>query len=198
MNPSYVAASITHTVYEKLTEYLVTPFTNIFFILVIIIMFVNAYMFRKLWKIKKRDYMLISNIVVIGIYFVFSVMSAILVSRLGPHGTLKADDCDKMYMLIPRTLFIITAVINLIYFIINIYTKLKKDKEYEETLKRGYYAEKEERPEIEETPKEKKHIDLSSISGNIKEKIDTESIKEKLDDAVETVKSFIDKKGNKE
>ena len=198
MNPSYIAASITHTVQEKLTEYLITPFTNLFVILILIIMFVNIYMFRKLWKMKKRDYMLITNVTVIGIYAVFSVISAVLVSRLGPHGTLKADDCDTLYMFIPRTLFVITAVVNIVYFIVNIYIKLKKDKEYEETVKRGYYAEEKESIEDDDEPKERKHIDLSGFSENIKEKIDTDSIKEKVDSAVETVKSFIDKKVNKE
>ena len=37
MNPSYIAASITHTVQEKLTEYLITPFTNLFVILILVI-----------------------------------------------------------------------------------------------------------------------------------------------------------------
>lgn len=197
MNPGYVAASITHTVQGKLTEYLITPFTNLFVILILIIMFVNIYMFRKLWKMKKRDYMLITNVTVIGVYAVFSVISAVLVSRLGPHGTLKADDCDTLYMFIPRALFVITAVVNIVYFIVNICIKLKKDKEYEETVKRGYYAE-ESIKEDDDEPKERKHIDLSGISENIKEKIDTDSIKEKVDSAVETVKSFIDKKVNKE
>ena len=197
MNPSYIAASITHTVQEKLTEYLITPFTNLFVILVLVIMFVNIYMFRKLWKMKKRDYMIITNVTVIGVYAVFSVISAVLVSRLGPHGTLKADDCDTLYMFIPRALFVITAVVNIVYFIVNICIKLKKDKEYEETIKRGYYAE-ESIKEDDDEPKERKHIDLSGFSENIKEKIDTDSIKEKVDSAVETVKSFIDKKVNKE
>lgn len=197
MNPSYIAASITHTVQEKLTEYLITPFTNLFVIFILIIMFVNIYMFRKLWKMKKRDYMLITNVTVIGVYAVFSIISAVLVSRLGPHGTLKADDCDTLYMFIPRALFVITAVVNIVYFIVNICIKLKKDKEYEETVKRGYYAE-ESIKEDDDEPKERKHIDLSGFSENIKEKIDTDSIKEKVDSAVETVKSFIDKKVNKE
>lgn len=197
MNPSYIAASITHTVQEKLTEYLITPFTNLFVILILVIMFVNIYMFRKLWKMKKRDYMIITNVTVIGVYAVFSVISAVLVSRLGPHGTLKADDCDTLYMFIPRALFVITAVVNIVYFIVNICIKLKKDKEYEETIKRGYYAE-ESIKEDDDEPKERKHIDLSGFSENIKEKIDTDSIKEKVDSAVETVKSFIDKKVNKE
>lgn len=197
MNPSYIAASITHTVQEKLTEYLITPFTNLFVILILVIMFVNIYMFRKLWKMKKRDYMIITNVTVIGVYAVFSVISAVLVSRLGPHGTLKADDCDTLYMFIPRVLFVITAVVNIVYFIVNICIKLKKDKEYEETIKRGYYAE-ESINEDDDEPKERKHIDLSGFSENIKEKIDTDSIKEKVDSAVETVKSFIDKKVNKE
>ena len=188
MNPSYIAASITHTVQEKLTEYLITPFTNLFVILILVIMFVNIYMFRKLWKMKKRDYMIITNVTVIGVY---------AVSRLGPHGTLKADDCDTLYMFIPRALFVITAVVNIVYFIVNICIKLKKDKEYEETIKRGYYAE-ESIKEDDDEPKERKHIDLSGFSENIKEKIDTDSIKEKVDSAVETVKSFIDKKVNKE
>ena len=197
MNPSYIAASITHTVQEKLTEYLITPFTNLFVILILVIMFVNIYMFRKLWKMKKRDYMIITNVTVIGVYAAFSVISAVLVSRLGPHGTLKADDCDTLYMFIPRALFVITAVVNIVYFIVNICIKLKKDKEYEETIKRGYYAE-ESIKEDDDEPKERKHIDLSGFSENIKEKIDTDSIKEKVDSAVETVKSFIDKKVNKE
>lgn len=197
MNPSYIAASITHTVQEKLTEYLITSFTNLFVILILVIMFVNIYMFRKLWKMKKRDYMLITNVTVIGVYAVFSVISAVLVSRLGPHGTLKADDCDTLYMFIPRALFVITAVVNIVYFIVNICIKLKKDKEYEETVKRGYYAE-ESIKEDDYEPKERKHIDLFGMSENIKEKIDTDSIKEKVDSAVETVKSFIDKKVNKE
>lgn len=197
MNPSYIAASITHTVQEKLTEYLITPFTNLFVILILVIMFVNIYMFRKLWKMKKRDYMIITNVTVIGVYAVFSVISAVLVSRLGPHGTLKADDCDTLYMFIPRALFVITAVVNIVYFIVNICIKLKKDKEYEETIKRGYYAEGSIKEDDDE-PKERKHIDLSGFSENIKEKIDTDSIKEKVDSAVETVKSFIDKKVNKE
>ena len=197
MNPSYIAASITHTVQEKLTEYLITPFTNLFVILILVIMFVNIYMFRKLWKMKKRDYMIITNVTVIGVYAVFSVISAVLVSRLGPHGTLKADDCDTLYMFIPLALFVITAVVNIVYFIVNICIKLKKDKEYEETIKRGYYAE-ESIKEDDDEPKERKHIDLSGFSENIKEKIDTDSIKEKVDSAVETVKSFIDKKVNKE
>lgn len=195
MNPSYVAADITHTVPERLSAYLISPLTNLLVIVTLVIMFVNVYMFRKLWKMKKRDYMLVTNIIVIGIYIVFSIISSVLVSRLGPHGTLTKDDCDYIYMLIPRVLFLITAFINIIYFISNICVKYKKDKEYEETVKRGYFAEE---TREEKQPKEEKHFDLSSVTENIKEKIDVEEIKEKVSDFTENIKEVINKKVNKE
>jgi len=199
MNPEYIAAHLVHTIPEKLSEYFLEPFTNFGIIICLIIMFTNIYMFRKLWKIKRRDYMLITNIAAIGTYIVFGIISAVLVSRLGPHGTLTIDDCDKIYMLIPRTFFIIVAVINIIYFIINLVTKLNKDKEYNETLKRGYFAE--DNREIETEEKETKntnHIDISSLVGNIKEKIDIDEIKDKVNNITEDVKDIINKKSKSE
>lgn len=195
MNPSYIAASITHTVPERLTTYLISPLTNLLVIFALVIMFVNVYMFRKLWKMKKRDYMLVANVTVICIYVVFSIITAVLVSRLSPHGTLTKDDCDSVYMFIPRMLFLITAGINVIYFIANIYTKFKKDKEYEKTVQRGYYAEE---TREEKQPKEEKHFELSSVTENIKEKIDVEKIKEKVNNLTENVKEIINNKINKE
>ena len=141
MNPQYMSASFVHTVPEKLSEYFIYPFTNIFIIISLVMMFANVYMFRKLRKIKKRDYIEVLNLFTIGIYIVFSIISSVLVSRLGPHGTLMTDDCDRIYMIIPRTLFVFVAIVNVIFFVVNILTKLKKDKEYKETNERGYFAE---------------------------------------------------------
>lgn len=181
MNPEFVAANYVHTIPEKLTEYFVSTLSNFFVILILIIMFANIYMFRKLRKIWKKDYIEVINIFTIGIYIMFSILSAILVSRLGPHGTLTVDDCDKVYMFIPKTLFTLVAAVNIIYFVINIITKLKKDNEYKENEERGYFAEK----EIGEETKERKlnihnHIDVSSVIDNIKDKVSdiTEDIKE--------------------
>ncbi len=150
MNPQYVAANEVHTIPEKLSEYLIEPFTNFGILICLIIMFANIYMFRKLWKIKRRDYIEVINLFTIGIYIVFSIISAVLVSRLGPHGVLLEDDCDKAYMTFPRALFSIVIAINIIYFVINLVTKLKKDKEYSENVKRGYFAEEKENVETEE------------------------------------------------
>lgn len=199
MNPEYIAANLVHTIPEKLSEYFLEPFTNFAVIICLIIMFANIYMFRKLWNIKRRDYMLVTNIATIGIYIVFGIISAVLVSRLGPHGTLTIDDCDKMYMFIPRTLFTIVTVINIIYFIINLVTKLKKDKEYNETVKRGYFAEDNRELETEEKEKQStNHIDISSLVGNIKEKIDIDEIKDKVNNITENVKDIINKKSKNE
>ena len=195
MNPEYIAANLVHTIPEKLSEYFLEPFTNFIVIFCLTMMFANVYMFRKLRNIKARDYMLVINIVTIGIYSVFGIISAVLVSRLEPHGTLTLDDCDKTYMFIPRTLFVIVSVINSIYFIVNLITKLKKDKEYNETVKRGYYAEENHLRQTEDKEnKHTNHIDMSSFVDNIKEKIDIEGIKDKVNHITEDVKDIINSK----
>jgi len=199
MNPEFIAANYVHTVPQKLEEYFIEPFYNISIILILVIMFTNVYMFRKLRKIRKRDYIEVVNLFTLGIYAIFSIISAILVSRLGPHGKLAVDDCDKLYMFIPRMLFIIVAIVNIIYFVINIVTKLKKDKEYKETEERGYFAEEKTREEIEEKhSNQHNHIDASSFIDNIKEKFDMDSIKDKVNNITEDIKEIINSKLNKD
>ena len=203
MNPEYIAAGFVHTIPERLSEYFLEPLTNIFIILILIIMFANTYMLRKLWKIKTKDYMTIINIVTVGIYSVMAIISSVLVSRLGPHGKVALDDCDKAYMSIPRLLFIVVAIINIIYFIVNICTKAKKNKEYKETLERGYYAEDTTNDDYEKTEKkssEHKNImdSVSSLAEEIKEKVDFDGIKDKVSQVTEDVKELINKKNDKE
>lgn len=199
MNPEFVAANYVHTIPEKLSEYFMEPFTNFIVILILVIMFTNIYMFRKLRKIRKRDYIEVLNICTLGIYAVFAIISSVLVSRLGPHGTLTVDNCDKVYMLIPKTLFSIVAIINVIYFVINIITKLKKDKEYKETEARGYFAEERTSKETEE--KEEKYrnsINVTSFIDNIKEKIDVDEIKDKVSNITENIKEIVNSKTKKD
>lgn len=188
MNPEYMAAGITHTIPEKLFEYFAYPLTNIFIILILVIMFANPYMLRKLWRIKTKDYITVLNVIAIGIYCVVSVISAVLVSRLGLHGTLAADDCDKMYMMIPRGLFVIAAVINIIEFVMGIISKVNKDKEYEENVKRGYFA--------EEDNKRQKTVDFKNILDSISSL--TEDVKDKVNQVTEDVKDLINNRNNKE
>ena len=196
MNSQYIAAGFVHTIPNKLGEYFIEPFSNILIILSLIIMFSNIYMFRKLRKIKFRDYIELANIITIGIYIVFAVISAALVSRLGPHGNLYIDDCDLKYMFIPRTLFVIVAIINVICFIINIVTKVKKDKEYRETQERGYFAE--ERTDEEKQIQAHNHINVSSFIDNIKEKIDVDGIKDKVNSVTEEIKDMVNIKKDKD
>ncbi len=198
MNPEYLAASTVHTIPEKLEEYFLLPFTNFLVILIIIIMFSNVYMFRKLWKIKSKDYITLINLITIGIYVVFGIISSVLVSRLGPHGTLRADDCDTVYMFIPRAMFVIVSIINIIYFIINIFTKLKKDKEYKETLERGYFAEENKNDTNEDSENHKtNNVNIPSFIDNIKEKVDIDEIKSKVNHVTENVKDLINRKNDK-
>ena len=117
MNPDFVAAGFVHTIPEKLYEYFMQPLTNITVILVLVIMCANTYMFKKLWKIRTKDYMIIINMLTLGIYLFMGIISAVLVSRLGPHGKISIDDCDKLYMTIPRVIFFIVAAINIVYFV---------------------------------------------------------------------------------
>lgn len=186
MNPQYISAGFIHTVPGKLMEYFVYPFTNISIIISLVMMFANVYMFRKLRKIKKRDYIEVLNLFTIGIYIVFSIISAVLVARLGPHGTLTLDDCDKGYMFIPKTLFIVVAIVNVIFFIVNILTKLKKDKEYRKTNERGYFAEEKTSEDIEEHG--------GNFIDNIKNKFDVDEIKDKVNNITEDIKNIINSK----
>lgn len=197
MNPEFVAASYVHTVPEKLTEYFVEPWTDFGIVLILIIMFANIYMFRKLRKIKRRDYIEIVNLFTIGIYSVCSIISAILVSRLGPHGKLVADDCDKIYMFFPRTLFTIVAIVNVICFVINIWTKLKKDKEYKKAKERGYFAEETSEKKEKQTEAHN-HIDTSSFIDNIKEKFDMDGIKDKVNNITDDIKEIVNSKIKKD
>ena len=199
MNPEFVAATYIHTVPEKLAEYFIKPFTNIGIILILVIMFANIYMFKKLRKIRRRDYVEVVNLFTIGIYSMFSIISAILVSRLGPHGTLTTDDCDNIYMFIPKTLFLVIAILNIIYFVINIITKLKKDKEYKDAEERGYFAEEKAIEKTEEKQSEThNNIDISSFIDNIKEKIDMDSIKDKVNNITEDIKEMVNSKIKKD
>lgn len=195
MNPEFVAISITHTVGEKLSEYFIEPFTNVGILFILVVMITNSYMFKKLRKIKSNDYIIIINMITISIYCICSAISAVLVSRLGPHGMLKTDDCDTMYMAFPRLLFIIVSIINIACFVINIVNKIKKDKEYKETIERGYFAEEQNNNNFKQT-KEKSHIDLSSYVENIKENIEDLEIKDKVNKVTESVKYLVNK--NKE
>lgn len=205
MNPEYIAAGFVHTIPERLSEYFLEPLTNIFIILILIIMFANTYMLRKLWKIKTKDYITLVNVITLGIYSVMSIISAVLVSRLGPHGKVALDDCDKLYMTIPRVLFWIVAIVNIVYFIVNICTKARKDKEYEKTIERGYYAEEEtssvdDKNEVKSS--EEKNINIMdsilSFTENIKERVDLEEIKDKINQVTEDVKDLINKKNDKD
>lgn len=196
MNPEFIAADYTHTIPEKLNEYFIKPFTDFRIVLVLIIMFANVYMFRKLRKIKKRDYIEIINLFTLGIYTVISIISAVLVSRLGPHGKVAVDLCDAKYMTIPIILFILVAILNTIYFVINIVTKLKKDKEYKEVEERGYFAE--EKTREEKQFEERNHIDVSSFIDNIKDKMDMESIKDKVNNITEDIKEMVNSKIKKD
>lgn len=199
MNPEYISAGIVHTVSERLYAYFLTPLTNILIVFVLIIMIVNGYMFKKLRKIKTKDYMTVVNMITLGVYFVFSVITSVLVSRLGPHGTLAVDDCDKTYMFVPRTLFIVVAIVNVVYCIIDVVTKIKKDREYKETEERGYYTERQEANDEQEDYL-KRHemkasgIDLNSFAENIKSKIDIDKVKNKVNEFTENVKDMINKK----
>ena len=203
MNPGFMAAGYVHTIPEKLVEYFAKPFTNLFVIFVLVIMFANTYMFKKLWKIKAKDYMIVINIVTIGIYVFMAVISAVLVSRLGPHGNLKGDDCDLGYMFIPRICFYVVSAINILYFVINLFTKLKKDKYEQDTIKRGYFAEEneetgdEEGSEKLEDKKSNINLDISSIAKNIKDKIDLESVKDKVSEFTDNVRDLINKKNDR-
>ena len=207
MNPEYVAANFVHTIPEKLTEYLLEPFTDIFVILVLIIMFANMYMLKKLWKIKARDYITILNVLTLCVYISVSIISAVLVSRLGPHGVLAKDECDKFYMILPRALFLITAIINVIECIMNIFTKIKKDKEYKETVERGYFAEEttNENNEKKETENKSQSANKLNIVDNItsfaeelKDRIDIDGIKSKVNQGIEDLKELINKRNDKE
>ena len=203
MNPEYISAGITHTIPEKLFEYFVTPFTDWYVVLMLIIMFANMYMLKKLRKIRARDYITLINIITLGIYFVFSIISAVLVCRLGPHGNLKLDLCDSKYMLFPILLFYLVGVINIIECIVNVVTKIKKDKKYNETMQRGYYAEENERYSDDEeesnSASQKNIIDsISSFAENVKEKINVDGIKDKVNQVTEDVKDLINNKNNKD
>lgn len=195
MNPQYIAAGFVHTIPNKLGEYFIGPFSNILVILSLIIMFSNIYMFRKLRKIKFRDYIELANVITIGIYIVFAVISAVLVSRLGPHGNLYIDDCDLKYMFIPRTLFVIVAIINVICFVINIVTKIMKDNKEKETISRGYYAEENENRQTNEN---KRNENVSSFIDNIKQKIDVDVIKDKVNSVTEDIKDMVNSKIKKD
>lgn len=205
MNPDYVFAGSTHTISEKLVEYLIEPFSSISVILIIIVMFSNTYILRKLWKIKEKDYVTLLNIITLGIYVSMSIISAVLVSRLGPHGTLNIDDCDTKYMFLPKILFNIVAVINIIVFIIGMFTKIQKNIEYNKTVKRGYYAEAKEKDinnekKTKPNPKNEKSM-LDSIALFIKkqaEKIDEQKIKEKVNQFANILRNLINRIGNKE
>lgn len=198
MNPQYMAAGFVHTVPEKLSEYFLEPFTDVFVVISLIAMITNIYMFRKLRKIKKRDYIEIINLFTIGIYAVVSIISSVLVSRLGPHGNLYKDDCDYIYMIFPKALFMIVAIINVIYFVINIVTKFKKDKEYKETVERGYFAEERKREETYEDKEKTNHINGMSFIDNIKDKIDMDKIKDKISNIAEDAKEMINSKLKKD
>lgn len=205
MNLEYVAAGFVHTIPDKLSEYFLEPLTNIFTILILIIMFANTYMLRKLWKIKTKDYITLINTITLGIYSVISIISAVLVSRLGPHGKVAADECDFTYMVIPRGLFCIVAIINVLYFITNIFTKVKKDKEYKETVERGYYAEETSNKFTTEDDSQPKSVNqrniihnISSFAEDIKEKVDFDSIRDKVSQVTEDVKDLINNRNNKE
>lgn len=191
MNPEFIAANYVHTIPEKLTEYFIEPFTDFRIVLALIIMFANVYMSRKLRRIKRRDYLEIINLFTVGIYCVCSIISAVLVSRLGPHGKVAVDLCDAKYMTIPIILFIIVSIINVVCFIINIITKLKKDKECAETIERGYFAE-------EKTYEEKNHHVNASFLGNIKDKIDIDGVKDKVTSITEDIKEMVNSKIKKD
>lgn len=198
MNPQYMAAGFVHNIPGKLSEYFLNPFTNILVIISLIAMLANVYMFRKLRKIKKRDYIEVINLFTLGIYAVFSIISSVLVSRLGPHGNLYKDDCDYMYMILPRTLFMIVATLNVIYFVINIITKLIKDKEYDETVKRGYFAEDKKREKANEDKEKANHINRKSFIDNIKDKFDMDEVKDKVNNITEDIKEIINSKLKKD
>ena len=191
MNPQYIAAGFVHTIPDKLGEYFIEPFSNILVILSLVIMFSNVYMFRKLRKIKYRDYIELANLITIGIYIVFAIISAVLVSRLGPHGNLYVDDCDLKYMFLPRTLFIIIAIINVICFVINIITKIVKDNKEKEVVARGYYADENE---TRQTNEDKRNENISSFIDNIKQKIDIDVIMDKVNSVTEDIKDRVNSK----
>ena len=206
MNPSIMAGGFVHTVPEKLYEYFARPLTNITVIFILILMCANTYMFKRLWKIRAKDYMIIINLATLGLYTFMSVISAVLVSRLGPHGSLKGDYCDFNYMAFPIISFYIVAAVNVIYFVVNLFIKLKKDKEEQDAIKRGYFAETDEddkKSDESETKHENKvnssiNFDISSFAQNIKDKIDLGGVKDKVNEISDSVKDLINKKSNED
>lgn len=182
-------ALIEHTFLDKFVSYLTYPVSSILGTLCLVIIIGNLVTLKVLKRRNKYVNFCMWDTTVICITVLICGISAFLVSRIGPHGGVKVDDCDKLYILwakITYATLVITSLISLIKTIYEYYV----DKKAEEALSITEMKKDEENPTIEN------RIDKKGNNLNMqgfKEKI--EEMKETVQDKVDEIKDMF---GNKD
>lgn len=172
-------ALIEHTFLDKFVSYLTYPLSDFFTIMCLAIIIGNLATLKVLKRRNKYVNFFMWDTALVCITILISAISAFLVSRIGPHGGVRIDDCDKSYILWAKITYgaiVITSLTSLIKTIYEHYA----DKKAEANLNNSEAMQDDEYREIE---------DRKDKSGN---GFNVQSFKEKIEEIKETVQDKVD------
>lgn len=140
------------------------------------------------------------NVTLLAITILICGISAFLVSRLGPHGGIRLDNCDKSYIIWAKISYGFMVVINSLSIVVTTWEWYKDKKKLEKYFNSGYKESYKSDENVDQGKKEDNNqgkfslgLDMNIDKDRIKEK--ASEVKNLVGEKISQIKDMI---GNKD